>query len=305
MQPFSTLARMLQGLVFVLLAGAAGWLAWFWGRAPGLAVAGALLIACIHSLALALEFIALQRVNRADAVPPAGWRALARAWLAETMHGIRTFGWRQPFRWQAVPDALAPAAAFRGRRGVVFVHGFVCNRGFWNPWMGRLAGCGHAFAAVNLEPVFGSIDDYAPTIERAVAAVTTATGLPPLLVCHSMGGLAARAWLRAGPNAARVHHVVTIGTPHHGTWLARFSRRPNGRQMALGSDWLRMLEQDGRGLPGPGFTCWYSNCDNVVFPASTATLAGADNRLVPGMAHVQLAFRPEVIAATLALLGRR
>jgi hypothetical protein len=50
------------------------------------------------------------------------------------------------------------------------------------------------------------------------------------------------------------------------------------------------------------FTCWYSNCDNIVFPASTATLAGADNRLVHGAAHVQLAFLPEVMDATLALL---
>jgi triacylglycerol lipase len=41
--------------------------------------------------------------------------------------------------------------------------------------------------------VFGGIDDYAPLIEQAVQQVTQATGRPPLLVCHSMGGLAARA----------------------------------------------------------------------------------------------------------------
>ena len=50
------------------------------------------------------------------------------------------------------------------------------------------------------------------------------------------------------------------------------------------------------------FTCWYSNTDNIVFPTSTAALPGADNRLVRGAAHVQMAFLPEVMTATLALL---
>jgi triacylglycerol esterase/lipase EstA (alpha/beta hydrolase family) len=185
---------------------------------------------------------------------------------------------------------------------VVFIHGFVCNRGFWTPWLELLARRNHAFAAVNLEPVFGSIDDYVPIIEQAVAAVTQASGLLPVLVCHSMGGLAARAWLRAGPHAGRVHHVVTIGTPHRGTWLGQFSRARNGRQMALGSDWLRVLEEHFTQQTQPPITCWYSNCDNVAFPASTATLPGAQNRLVPGAAHVDLAFHPDVIAATLAAL---
>ena len=304
MPAYSKLARMLQALLFGLLVVAAGWFAWWWSRLPWLAAAGCLMIAFVHAAGLALEFLALRRLNRGDPVPQPGWRALARAWLGETLEAVRVFGWRQPFRWQAVPDLLVPAAALRGRRGVVFIHGFVCNRGFWTPWMKPLTRSGHSFVAVNLEPVFGSIEDYTPIVERAVVAVTQASGLAPVLVCHSMGGLAARAWLHGGSNAARVHHVVTIGTPHHGTWLGRFSRAPNGRQMALGSEWLRMLNQGSSAQTSPGFTCWYSNCDNVVFPASTATLAGADNRLVSGMAHVELAFHPAVMAATLALLGR-
>jgi triacylglycerol esterase/lipase EstA (alpha/beta hydrolase family) len=155
--------------------------------------------------------------------------------------------------------------------------------------------------AVNLEPPFGPIDAYAAAIDDAVARVTAATGRPPLLVCHSMGGLAARAWLRSSA-PGRVCHVVTIGTPHGGTWLGRFSHLHNGRQMRLGSQWVRALPQDiASQVP---FTCWYSNCDNIVFPASTATLPGADNRLVRGAAHVELAFRPEVFAHALEALRR-
>ena len=72
--------------------------------------------------------------------------------------------------------------------------------------------------------------------------------------------------------------------------------------MRLSSDWQAQLDE---GMPADRhalFTCWYSNCDNIVFPSSTATLPGADNRLVRGAAHVQLAFVPQVMRATLALL---
>jgi triacylglycerol lipase len=41
------------------------------------------------------------------------------------------------------------------------------------------------------------------------------------------------------------------------------------------------------------FTCFYSHCDNIVFPPSSATLPGADNRHITGTAHVHLADRPE------------
>lgn len=303
-RPRSTLALIQQIITLVLVAGAVGWLAWHWDRSPWVAAAGFVLIAFGYSAFLALEFVALRFVNRTDPTPQADWSELARAWLGETLQAPRVFCWRQPFRWHAVPDRLAPVSGLQGRRGVVFIHGFVCNRGFWTPWLKLLAAREHAFAAVNLEPVFGSIDDYAGIIEQAVTAVTRVSGLPPILVCHSMGGLAARAWLRAAGAAGRVHHVVTIASPHHGTWLGRFASIRNGKQMGLASDWVRALEADGARQPEAAFTCWYSNCDNVVFPSSTATLPGADNRLVRGVAHVDLAFHPQVMDATLALLRK-
>jgi triacylglycerol esterase/lipase EstA (alpha/beta hydrolase family) len=178
----------------------------------------------------------------------------------------------------------------------------MCNRGFWTPWLRELRRAGHSCIAVNLEPIHASIDTYAPIIERAVRRMAEATGRPPVLVCHSMGGLAARAWWRASEGAQPVAHLVTIASPHHGTWLGRFSRTPNGVQMKLDSQWLQELAADELVQPLPPTTCWYSNCDNVVFPPSVATLAGADRRFVPGEAHVALAFHPAVLRACLALL---
>ncbi|MBG9388516.1 alpha/beta fold hydrolase [Caenimonas sp. DR4.4] len=297
------LARLQQAITLSLLACAAAWLDWFWATSPLLAVCGFVLIGMGYSLFLAAEFIALRLAGRAPAALRPGWKELLRAWLAETATAPRVFCWRQPFRWKAVPDELGASRDAGRKRGVVFIHGFFCNRGFWAPWLTRARAEGRCYAAVNLEPVFGSIDEYAPLIGRAVRAVTQATGLAPVVVCHSMGGLAARAWLRAQGGAA-VHHVVTIGSPHRGTWLARFSRGGNGRQMQEGGMWLAELERVESARQAPEFTCWYSNCDNIVFPVLTATLPGADNRLVRGAAHVDLAFRPEVMDATFLLFER-
>ncbi|HEY8049107.1 MAG TPA: alpha/beta fold hydrolase [Ramlibacter sp.] len=292
----SSLARLQQVLVVGLLVLSSTWLAWRWPHSPAIAIGGAVMIFFGYSIVLAAEFVLLRFVGDAHAPRPT-WGEALRAWWGETCMALRVFFWRQPFRWRAESDSLAPSP----RRGVVFLHGFVCNRGFWNPWMRELRAAGHPFIAVNMEPVFGSIDRYADTIDRAVTRVTEASGgLAPILVCHSMGGLAARAWLRAKDASARVHHVVTIGSPHRGTWLGHFGHTSNGIQMRLEGEWVAQLAQHRRSVP---FTCWYSNCDNIVFPASTATLPGADNRLVRGVAHVELAFRPEIAAHTMQFLA--
>jgi pimeloyl-ACP methyl ester carboxylesterase len=297
----STLAQSQQIITLALLAASAAWLIGFRDRSLWLSAAGFMSIVVGYSGFLALQLVAQRWVNRCDPAPRAGLRMLVGAWVAEVLQAPRVFCWRQPFRWRVIPDRLSPVEQLRGRRGVVFVHGFICNRGFWTPWLRRLEGSGHAFVAVNLEPAFGSIDHYSQIIDQAVRAVSQASGVPPLLVCHSMGGLAARAWLRDFSSSTRIYRVVTIAAPHHGTWLARFSRFRNGRQMAIGSTWLRSLAACEPAVKDL-FTCWYSNCDNVVFPVSTAMLPGADNRMVAGSAHVELAFHPRVMDATFALL---
>lgn len=111
--------------------------------------------------------------------------------------------------------------------------------------------------------------------------------------------MAARAWLRAYAADARVHRVLTLGTPHTGTWLARFSHTENGRQMRMNSAWLQALKAQEPPGRAKLFVCWYSNCDNIVFPATVAALPGAQHRLVTGVAHVQMVLDPLVVQACL------
>lgn len=292
------LARLQQAITLTLLAGALWWMVAFWHKPWLTVLAGPASVLLGYGAVMAAEFVVMVVVSRKDNVPRPSWSEVIRAWLGEVLTAPRVFCWWQPFRSQAVPDHL-PDPGGSPRRGVVLVHGFVCNRGLWTPWLHALTTAGHPFVAVNLEPVFGAIDDYAPIIDDAVRRVTAATGQPPLVVCHSMGGLAVRAWLRTGPHAARVHHVVTIGTPHRGTWLSHLSFVTNGSQMRLDGDWMAQLGGRTAASRTVPFTCWYGNCDNIVFPASSACLPGADNRLVRGVAHVHLAFHPEVMQSTL------
>ncbi len=293
-------AWLLRFATLALLAAAAAWGVFWWqqGR-PVVALVGAVCIAGVHAIVLAIEFVCIAFVNRADPAPAASAAQLVRAWSHEVWTAAVVFGWRQPYRANRFADRPMPV----GRRGVVLVHGFFCNRAVWNRWLALFHARQTPVVAVNLEPVFASIDDYVPQIEHAVRSLEAATGLAPVVVAHSMGGLAVRAWLDRFAADARVRRVVTIGSPHHGTWLARFGVASNVRQMRRDSNWIDALAAREPASRFTRFTCYYSHCDNVVFPASTAMLPGADNRHLPGAAHVELVDQADVLAEVTRWLG--
>ena len=297
------LARLQKIISLSLLCWVLGSAAWFvWLGQPARAWWGAAALGLGYASFMLLEFVVMWFVHGDDPTPrarPAQW---LRAWWGEILTAPRIFCWQQPFRSRRMADHL-PAGS--RAHGVVLVHGFVCNRGFWNTWMPRLKAQGIPFVGVDLEPVFGSIGDYSAILERAVRQVEAATGRSPVIVAHSMGGLAVRRWMADHQGADRVRRVITVGSPHRGTWTARYGRSPNALEMRPGSDFLLALQaQESPGL-GALFTCFYSHCDNIVFPASTATLPGADNRHVEGVAHVHLAHHPAVFDETLAWAAGR
>ena len=287
------LARVQQLLSLAMLAVV---IAWAIGCAiagrPVLALLAPLLIFLGHGLFLAFEFGCLAIAQKFHLSLSPTFRQLRQAWWGEVMAAAPIFFWRQPFRAQQEADYLP--AQVSGQRGVVLVHGFFCNRGFWTPWLRRLRARNVPFVAVSLEPVFGSIERYLLSIDEAVRKLELATGQPPVIVGHSMGGLAIRAWLNAFAADSRVHRIVTIGSPHQGTWLARWAHTVNGKQMRLNSAWLGRLQADEPTERYERFTCFYGHCDNIVFPGMTATLTGADNRHLPATAHVHMAFQPVV-----------
>src|ERR1700754_3585513 len=183
------LARLQKLIALSLIASALAWAAYFIAAGhPLCAWVGVLLILFGYALFLGAEFLALYLVQQPGPVPRANLGQLFQSWCQEVLTAPQVFLWRQLFRSNAEPDYLPDMAL--GQPGVVLVHGFVCNRGLWNPWMRELRARKLSFVAVNLEPMFGSIDRYPRIIEEAVARVEAATGVPVVLVGHSMGGLA-------------------------------------------------------------------------------------------------------------------
>lgn len=298
------LARLQQLMAFGLIAAISIWCACAMRSGhPVWALWGVAAVAAGYAVVLGLEFWMLGRSYAEDASNRPSIRQLISSWRDEVLLAPRVFLWQQPFRSNAIPDLIA--SELRGRRGVVFVHGFVCNRGLWNPWMRSYRARNIPFIAVTLEPVFGSMDSYAAAIDAAVDKVQAATGLPPVLVAHSMGGLAIRAWLARRGSAERFHHVVTIGTPHRGTWMARYGRTTNGLEMRLDSPWLLALARAESSALYARFTCFWGHCDNIVFPTTGATLPGADNRHLPATPHVAMAFHAAPFDEVLRLIDAK
>jgi triacylglycerol esterase/lipase EstA (alpha/beta hydrolase family) len=185
---------------------------------------------------------------------------------------------------------------------VLLVHGYGCNSGYWAHLAPLLDREGISHASIDLEPVAGSIDDYAPLIEARVRELCAATGAMRIaIVAHSMGGLAARAWMRAYGNA-RVARLVTLGTPHHGTALARFGPGANAVQMRRGSAWLRALAAAEPPEVCARIVSIYTHHDNIVAPQDSSVLPGACNIAFGGVGHVALGSNPRVLAEVLRAL---
>src|SRR4051794_2368045 len=293
------IARIQRAFVFVSVVVA---LVWYLvlshlGYVPA-AILGAAAVLLSFPIFLAFEFVLLRLYGCSTTVRKPSPTELLAALGHEVITAPFVFLWRQPFRSNAIPDLLPSSAP--GCRGVLLVHGLFCNRGFWHPWLKVLRERHIPYVAVTLEPPFDSIERYANTLEAAVRTLTERTGLSPVVVAHSMGGLAVRQWLTTiHEDSLPVHRIFTLGSPHQGTWMARFSHTTNGRQMRQGSGWLTDLSSRERSDVHQHFVCYFSNCDNIVFPAECATLPQADNRLLAGRPHVAMAFDPIIRDAVL------
>lgn len=279
---------------------------WLWGSHPALVLLGLMAPVLVTFVLIAQQFIIFWYVTQNDSAERESVATHVKAWWGEANAALKVFHWWQPFHRTNIPDGLDATSIASGQRGVVLVHGFFCNRAFWQHWMRRLQAQHRPYIAVDLEPAFGTIDAYTATLERAVRQMRQATGLSPVIVGHSMGGLAIRAWLATQTTQAdgqsAVQRAITLGSPHHGTWLAQFSHTTNGLEMRQESRWLNALASMEKVLPFVEFVCFYSNCDNIVFPISSAKLAGADNRLIRGLGHVDMVHDPLVMDACWELM---
>lgn len=225
-------------------------------------------------------------------LPAAMSMMLSEFWFS-MLCWFRLFPFARPYACDFDEDDACP---------VLLLHGYGANSGFWQRLHQRLAANRIAHCAADLEPVMGSIDGYADRIEEAAARLLAANRASSIiLVCHSMGGLAARAWLRRYGHG-RLARVITLGTPHAGSLLASYGLGINARQMLPASawnheerHWLSALAESEAVSVRSLFVCLWSRHDNIVMPQSSATLQDAKNIALEGVGHVALGFDAHVL----------
>jgi triacylglycerol esterase/lipase EstA (alpha/beta hydrolase family) len=301
--------RLLTRILLLVQAGAALLIAWClarWGGAAAwLALLGGVGAVAVVRLLINMNNFLLAACF-ASATPAAfglGPMARLRLLAEEFRASMLTTSWRMPRA-----HAGMRIHADGGRVPVLLLHGYGCNSGYWARLIPLLDAARISHARVDLEPVAGDIDGYAAAVERAVDALCTAAGAPRVaIVAHSMGGLVARAWMRSH-GSARLARLVTLGTPHHGTALARFGLGINARQMRRsgrqeGNGWLQTLAAGETPEQRALITSIYSHHDNIVSPQTSSVLPGAHNLAFGGVGHVALGSNPRVLAALMRELA--
>jgi triacylglycerol lipase len=223
----------------------------------------------------------------------------AKLFACEFRATMTASSWTMPFhafsrRTAAHPEGLP----------VLLIHGYGCNSGYWHAMSKALLEANITHHAIDMEPVIGSIDEYARQIHQAVERLCNETRQDKIvIVAHSMGGLATRAYLR-DHGSGRVARVITLGTPHHGTALAHFGVGINTHQMrwtaaeqeGIASEWLRQLAAVEDEATYQLFVSIYSHHDNIISPQTSSHLQGAENIEFHAIGHVALAFNPAIQA---------
>lgn len=183
---------------------------------------------------------------------------------------------------------------------VVLLHGFIDNRSVFLLLRRSLAQHGREqIESLNYSPLTCDIRTAAELLGRQVEQVCARTGSAQVdVVGHSLGGLIARYYVQRLGGDRRVRTLVTLGTPHSGTRVARLANaHPIVRQMRPGSPVLEELAQ-----PAPGcrthFVAFWSDLDHIMDPLEAACIAHPDltavNIRVSGVGHLALPVHPAV-----------
>jgi hypothetical protein len=193
---------------------------------------------------------------------------------------------------------------------ILLVHGLVDNRSIFTLLRRALRrrGFGRIWT-MNYHVWTHDLRTAAHRLATMVESICEQTGYEQIhVVGHSMGGIVARYYVQRMGGDARVHTLVTLGSPHAGTVAARLLPRGVGRQLRPSSDVVAELAEPAAGCR-TRFVCFWSDLDVLIAPKVAARIDHPDlnarNVFVRGVGHMSLPIDGRVtreIAATLAQL---
>ena len=176
---------------------------------------------------------------------------------------------------------------------IIFVHGFNASAATWLTMVGRFKVDGYT----DQELVNFSYDyrlsnaTTAQTIAKKVDSVLLATGAHHVdIITHSMGALSARYYVRnlLPIGDRRVDAVVNLGGTNHGTITAFGCTPISCTEMRPYSSFVTKLNATDETWGTPRYATWWSACDEVIYPQTSAKLSGAVNTQTACLRHSDL-----------------
>lgn len=190
--------------------------------------------------------------------------------------------------WHAKPPAYRPYP-------VILVHGTISSKSVWQNLVTDLRDDGFVvFAPDYGRHGTGEIRQSAKDVGAYIDQVLSATGAEKVdIVAHSQGGLLARYLINQMDFDTKVHHLVTLSAPHHGTTVSAqltslisanelaakvaettVTRMMGvaGMQQVVGSPLLGDLSYSPETRPGVRYTCFATKVDTTVVPPESGFL---------------------------------
>ncbi|WP_229708599.1 esterase/lipase family protein [Knoellia flava] len=183
---------------------------------------------------------------------------------------------------------------------ILLVHGIIDNRSIFTLLRRGLTRRGFgSIYAMNYSPFTADVRTAAAQLGEEIEAIVAETGYEKIhVVGHSLGGLIARYYVTRLGGDERVHTLVTLGTPHQGTYAAYASPTRLTAQMRPGSGLIRELEEPATGCT-TRFICYWSDSDLVIVPQGSGALRHPDlsvrNIRLHGVGHISLAVVGDVV----------
>lgn len=183
---------------------------------------------------------------------------------------------------------------------ILLVHGMIDNRSVFTLLRRGLLRRGFGrVVTLNYSPLTGDVRSAAADLAEQVEQLVADSGYERVhVIGHSLGGLIARYYVQRLGGHERVHTLVTLGTPHGGTWPAHLLPAALGRQLRPGSELLEELGAPAREVR-TRFVAYWSDLDQLIVPRRNARLVHPDlrvrNELVPRVGHMSLPIDPRVV----------
>jgi pimeloyl-ACP methyl ester carboxylesterase len=177
---------------------------------------------------------------------------------------------------------------------ILLVHGFIDNHAIFTVMERALRRRGfQTLSAYDYGPLTHNIPRAAVRLGETIEKLAKKSGYERIhVIGHSLGGLIARYYVQRLGGDSYVRTLVTLGTPHHGTHLARIAPLlPLARHLTPRSPVIQELAE-----PAPDcrtrFIAFHSDIDPLIVPSSNARLEHPDldarNIAVRGVGHLSM-----------------